>query len=67
VNWPARDELDVARKWSGTVPVQLDLAPPPAAGQHILDSGAYEIASNANGAAQLLVYRDTSISPRSLG
>lgn len=43
VDWPARDELDIAHKWSGTVPVKLDLAPQPASGQHILDSGAYEI------------------------
>jgi hypothetical protein len=44
VDWPARDELDIAHKWSGTVPAQLDLAPQPAGGQHILNSGAYEIA-----------------------
>jgi hypothetical protein len=44
VNWPARDELDVARRLSGAEPVQLDVAPQPGSGQHILDSGAYEIA-----------------------
>jgi hypothetical protein len=44
VDWPAGDELDIARKWTETVPLQLDLTPQPAGGQHILKSGAYEIA-----------------------
>jgi hypothetical protein len=43
VDWPARDEIDIARKWSDTAPVQLDLTPRPAGGQEILDSGTYEI------------------------
>jgi hypothetical protein len=43
VDWPAGDEVEVARKWTGTVPLQLDLAPRPAGGQHILESGIYEI------------------------
>jgi hypothetical protein len=43
VDWPARDEIDIAGKWSETVPVQLDLTPKPAGGQEILDSGTYEI------------------------
>jgi hypothetical protein len=43
VDWPARDEIDIARKWSETAPVQLDLTPKPAGGQEILDSGTYEI------------------------
>jgi hypothetical protein len=43
VDWPARDEIDIARKWSGTVPVQLDLTPKPAGDQEMLDSGTYEI------------------------
>jgi hypothetical protein len=43
VDWPARDEVDIARKWSETVPARLDLTPKPAGGQEILDSGKYEI------------------------
>jgi hypothetical protein len=43
VDWPARDEMDIARKWSGTIPVQLDLARKPVGGQDILDSGTHEI------------------------
>jgi hypothetical protein len=43
VDWPARDEADIARKWSEPAPVQLDLTPKPAGGQEILDSGTYEI------------------------
>jgi hypothetical protein len=43
VDWPARDEVEIARKWSDTVPVHLDLTPKPAGGQEILDSGKYEI------------------------
>jgi hypothetical protein len=43
VDWPARDEVEIARKWSETVPLQLDLTPKPAGGQDILQSGTYEI------------------------
>ena len=43
VDWPARVEIDIARKWSETVPVQLDLHPKPAGSQDILGSGTYEI------------------------
>src|SRR5262245_23140210 len=43
VDWPAEDELDIARKWSETVPVQLDLTPRPAGGRGVLESGAYEV------------------------
>jgi hypothetical protein len=43
VDWPARDEIDIAREWSETVPVQLDLHPKPTSKQDILDSGTYEI------------------------
>jgi hypothetical protein len=43
VDWPARDEIDIARKWSESVPIQLDLTPKPTGGQDILDSGTYEI------------------------
>ena len=40
IDWPARDELDIAHKWSGTVPGQLELAPQPADNQHTLNPGA---------------------------
>jgi hypothetical protein len=43
VDWPARDEIEIAQKWSDSVPAQLDLAPKPAAGDEILDSGQYEV------------------------
>jgi hypothetical protein len=43
VDWPALDEIDIAREWSDTTPVQLDLTPKPAGGQEILDPGRYEI------------------------
>ena len=43
VDWPARDEAEIARRWSETTPVQLDLTPKPAGGQEILNRGRYEI------------------------
>jgi hypothetical protein len=43
VDWPARDEIDIARKWSEAAPLKLDLTPKPAGGQDILVSGTYEI------------------------
>jgi hypothetical protein len=43
VDWPARDEIEIAQKWSDSVPAQLDLAPKPAGGDEILDSGQYEV------------------------
>jgi hypothetical protein len=43
VDWPARDEIDIARKWSAGVPLRLDVSPKPAGGQDTLDSGSYEI------------------------
>ena len=43
VDWPARDEIEIARKWSEPVPVQLDLTPKPAGAQDILYSGRYEV------------------------
>jgi hypothetical protein len=49
VDWPARDEIDIARKWSENAPVQLDLTPRPAGGQEILDSGTYEISLEVRG------------------
>jgi hypothetical protein len=42
VDWPAGDEIDIARKWSETASVQLDLTPKPAGGQETLDCGTYE-------------------------
>jgi hypothetical protein len=44
VDWPARNETEIARKWTDTIPFQLDLTPKPAGGQDILDPGTYEIA-----------------------
>src|SRR5262249_34731711 len=43
VDWPGRDETEIAQKWSGTVPLRLDLTPRPAGGQDTLDPGRYEI------------------------
>jgi len=43
VDWPARDETEIRRKWSETTPMQLDLTPKPAGGQGILNLGTYEI------------------------
>jgi hypothetical protein len=43
VDWPGRDESDIARKWTGDVPLHLDLTPRPAGGQDTLAPGAYEI------------------------
>jgi hypothetical protein len=43
VDWPGRDEGDIARKWTGVVPLHLDLTPTPAGGQGTLTPDAYEI------------------------
>jgi hypothetical protein len=43
VDWPARDEVDIARKWRDNAPALLALTPKPAGGQETLDPGAYEI------------------------
>jgi hypothetical protein len=43
VDWPGREEIDIAKKWTDTMPVQLDLTPRPAGGQDLLHSGAYEL------------------------
>jgi hypothetical protein len=43
VDWPARGETEIARKWSETTPVQLDLTPKPVGGQEIINLGRYEI------------------------
>ena len=43
VDWPARDESDIASKWTGVVPLHLDLTPTPAGGQDTLTPGTYEI------------------------
>jgi hypothetical protein len=43
VDWPGRDEGDIARKWTRVVPLHLDLTPTPAGGQDTLTPGAYEI------------------------
>jgi hypothetical protein len=43
VDWPARDEIDIARKWQDNAPARLALTPKPAGGQEMLDRGTYEI------------------------
>jgi len=43
VDWPARDEAEIARRWTEPVPLQLDLTPKPAGGQDRLEPGAYEV------------------------
>jgi hypothetical protein len=43
VDWPARDEVEIGRRWSETTPMQLDLTPKPAGGGEILKFGRYEI------------------------
>ena len=43
VDWPGRDEIDIARKWTDGVPLQLDLTPKPTGGRDVLRSGAYEL------------------------
>jgi len=43
VDWPAGDEIDIARTWSDGVPLQIDLTPKPAGGRDVLDVGRYEI------------------------
>jgi hypothetical protein len=45
VDWPAGDEIDIARTWSEAAPVHLDLTPKPAGGQGTLTSGRYEISA----------------------
>lgn len=43
-NWPApADELAVAEKYTGTTPLELDVYPKPAGGQHILFAGKYAV------------------------
>jgi len=54
VDWPARDESEIARRWPERAPVHLDLSPSPVGGQDLLDAGRYEIsveirARNADG------------------
>jgi hypothetical protein len=43
VDWPARDEVEIARQWSGAAPLRLDLTPKPASGRDNLEPGRYEI------------------------
>jgi hypothetical protein len=44
IDWPARDEIEIARKWSEPAPIHLALTPKPPGGQDNLDAGFYEIA-----------------------
>jgi hypothetical protein len=39
VDWPAHDEMDIVRKWTGEEPAQLDVFPKPAGRQHVLAPG----------------------------
>jgi hypothetical protein len=43
VDWPGRDETEIAHKWSETVPLRLDLTPKPEGGREMLEPGTYEI------------------------
>ena len=43
VDWPGGDEVEIAQKWTDTVPVQLDLTPKPGGGRDFLRFGAYEL------------------------
>jgi len=43
VDWPARDETDIAREWSGTEPARLAVTPRPAGDRDCLESGSYEV------------------------
>jgi len=43
VDWPGDDEIEIARKWSDAMPLQLDLSPKPAGGRDLLEAGTYEI------------------------
>jgi hypothetical protein len=43
VDWPAGDEMEIARRWSEATSLQLDLASKPAGGLASLDPGAHEI------------------------
>jgi hypothetical protein len=43
VDLPARDDSEIARRWSEALPLQLDLSPRPVGGYDILEPGTYEI------------------------
>jgi hypothetical protein len=43
VDWPGRDELEIAERWIGRVPLELDVTPKPVGRQELLDAGAYEL------------------------
>ena len=43
VDLPARDEIEIGRRWSETMALQLDLIPKPAGGQDKLVAGKFEI------------------------
>jgi hypothetical protein len=43
VDWPARDEVDIACKWRDNGPARLALTPKPAGDQETLQPGTYEI------------------------
>jgi hypothetical protein len=43
VDWPGREDDEVARKWSETEPVRLAVAPKPAGDRDVLPAGRYEV------------------------
>jgi hypothetical protein len=43
VDWPACEEVEIARRWPERAPLQLDLSPRPAGGRDLLDPGRHEI------------------------
>jgi len=43
VDWPGDDEIEIGRKWSDAMPLQLDLSPRPGGGRDLLEAGTYEI------------------------
>jgi hypothetical protein len=44
VDWPAGDEMEIARTWPEDAQLRLDISPRPAGSRDLLDSGTYEIA-----------------------
>jgi hypothetical protein len=43
LDWPGREEADIAERWTDDVPLQLDLTPKPVGGQDLLRRGVYEL------------------------
>jgi hypothetical protein len=68
-NWPRpADELAIAEKYTGVTPLELDVYPQPAGGQHILLAGKYEIrleivARNADAARYTVAFEWDGVWP----